>query len=118
MSTVGGSAGSLYGTLFMKAGSLYKEKREITAQDISRGFQEAENTLASLGGAKPGDKTMLDVLHPAAEAVSSATAESNDVVYILGEAAKAARSGLESTSTDDRPQGKGNVSGESHTRTF
>jgi len=97
MSTVGGSTGSLYGASLMKAGSVCKGKSEITAGDVTRILQECENTIVSLGGAKPGDKTMLDVLHPANVAVSKAAEESGDLVYILAEGAKAARLGLEST---------------------
>ena len=65
MSTVGGSTGSLYGASLIKAGSACKGKTELTDQDVSKIFQECENAIANLGGAKPGDKTMLDVLHPA-----------------------------------------------------
>jgi phosphoenolpyruvate---glycerone phosphotransferase subunit DhaL len=97
MSTVGGSTGSLYGASLMKAGSVCKGKSEITARDALKIFQECENTVVSLGGAKPGDKTMLDVLHPTGEAISKAAGESSDFVYLLAEGAKAGRLGLEIT---------------------
>ncbi|HXQ93259.1 MAG TPA: dihydroxyacetone kinase subunit DhaL [Nitrososphaerales archaeon] len=97
MSTVGGSTGSLYGASLIKAGSVCKGKSELTAQDVPKIFQECENVVARLGGAKPGDKTMLDVLHPANEAISKAARESVDLVYVLVEGAKAARLGLECT---------------------
>jgi phosphoenolpyruvate---glycerone phosphotransferase subunit DhaL len=97
MSTVGGSSCSLYGASLIKVGSVCKGKTELTTQDVSKIFQECENTIASLGGSKPGDKTMLDVLHPACEAISKAAEESRDVVYVLDNGTKAARLGLEST---------------------
>jgi dihydroxyacetone kinase-like protein len=97
MSTVGGSTGSLYGASLVQAGSICKRKMEITTQDVLKVFQECENAITSLGGAKPGDKTMLDVLHPANEAISKAAIESSDLVYVLAVGAKAARVGLEST---------------------
>src|SRR5271165_2932149 len=97
LSVVGGSTGSLYGISFVKAGNACKGKKELSAKDIAKLFQEYENALVSLGGAKPGDKTMLDVLHPATEAVTKAADESSDIVFVLAEGAKAARIGLEST---------------------
>jgi dihydroxyacetone kinase-like protein len=97
MSSIGGSAGSLYGALFMKAGNVYRGKEEIMAVDLPIIFQACEDTITSLGRAKPGDKTMLDVLHPTTEAVSNAAGESSDLVYVMDEGAKAARIGLENT---------------------
>ena len=77
-------------------------KSEITTRDISKIFQECENAIVSLGGAKPGDKTMLDVLNPARKAISKAAEESSDIVYVLDNSAKAARLGLESTKSNGR----------------
>jgi len=106
MSTVGGSTGSLYGASLIKAGSLCKGKMELTTQDVSKIFQECENVIANLGGAKPGDKTMLDVLRPTNEAISLAALESDDMVYVLDKGAKASRIGLESTKSMAAKKGR------------
>jgi phosphoenolpyruvate---glycerone phosphotransferase subunit DhaL len=106
LSTVGGATGSLYGAAFIKAGSVCRGRTEIRAQDLPEIFNSCLSAMAELGGAKRGDKTMLDAMIPAAEAVSKVVGESIDIVYVLNAATKAAREGLESTKSMQAKKGR------------
>jgi dihydroxyacetone kinase len=64
--TLGGSSGPLYGVLFVRAGTALKR-----GEDWPRAAAEACHALSELGGAKQGDKTMLDALYPFAEHLAS-----------------------------------------------
>jgi phosphoenolpyruvate---glycerone phosphotransferase subunit DhaL len=99
LSTVGGATGSLYGAALIKAGKVARGKTEIRAKDLPEIINACTSAILELGGAKPGDKTMVDVLLPAAEAISQVGKESDDLNYILDRGAKAARDGLENTKT-------------------
>ena len=77
----GGASGSLFGQIIA---ALDKVEGGQTALDA--GLEEAAGKIMTLGQAKPGDKTMLDALVPAAAAGADATA-----------AAEAAEAGLEAT---------------------
>jgi phosphoenolpyruvate---glycerone phosphotransferase subunit DhaL len=112
LSTVGGATGSLYGASFMKAGAICQGKTEIRAQDLPGIFEAFARSIADLGGAKPGDKTMLDVILPATAAITQSSAESTDLVYILSQGAKAAREGLESTKSMVAKKGRAMYLGE------
>jgi phosphoenolpyruvate---glycerone phosphotransferase subunit DhaL len=106
LSTIGGATGSLYGAAFMKAGASCRRKIEIRAVDLSTIFQASLGAMQNLGGAKAGDKTMIDVMLPATEAVIKASGESSDLVYIFGKCALAAREGLESTKSMTAKKGR------------
>jgi len=97
LSTVGGATGSLYGASFLKAGTICRGKTEIRARDLPEIYSACTGAMVELGGAKAGDKTMLDVMLPATEAAIGASTESTDLVYVLAKVAEAARQGLEST---------------------
>jgi phosphoenolpyruvate---glycerone phosphotransferase subunit DhaL len=112
LATVGGATGSLYGAAFMKAGAACRGKTEIKASDVPAIFNAALNGMKDLGGAKAGDKTMLDVMIPATEAAASASLESSDLVYVVSQCAKAAREGLERTKSMAAKKGRAMYLGE------
>jgi dihydroxyacetone kinase-like protein len=66
--TVGGASGPLYGTFLMTLG------KEIDAAPFDEAFTRAVNSVAARGKSERGQKTMLDVLFPLAEAVQAGTA--------------------------------------------
>ena len=75
MSAVGGSAGPLYGTFFMKTGQALAGKKEATAEEFASAMQEGLNGIMTLGKSSPGDKTMVDALLPAIEALRTNTGD-------------------------------------------
>src|SRR5206468_5254312 len=60
---LGGSSGPLYGVLFLRAGTALKTKTWPEA------IREACQAISELGGAKPGERTMLDALVPFIDAL-------------------------------------------------
>jgi ATP-dependent dihydroxyacetone kinase len=67
---VGGTSGPFYAAALIRAARSLPEKP--TARDWSDALTAGTNAIAELGGAKPGDRTMLDALHAAAEAFTTA----------------------------------------------
>ncbi|MER5885012.1 dihydroxyacetone kinase subunit DhaL [Streptomyces sp. NPDC001941] len=74
ISTVGGASGPLYGTLLRRTGKELGEAAEVDRTALAAAFAAGVAAVAQLGGAAPGDKTMLDALGPAAEALGESFA--------------------------------------------
>lgn len=64
--------GTLLATGFMRAGKALGGKSEVTVADLAEAFDAFVNGLMERGKSKPGDKTIIDVLEPAAEALKGA----------------------------------------------
>lgn len=97
VSTVGGAGGPLYGTLFMQMGMATKGKSELALEDLAGAVEAAVQGVQSRGKAEPGDKTMVDALAPAAEALRAAVGNGSELDHALKESAEAARLGMEAT---------------------
>src|ERR671915_599102 len=68
VSKVGGAAGPLYGTAFLRASTALQDKDEVSAEDAAEALEAALEGIKQRGKAEVGDKTMVDALAPAAEA--------------------------------------------------
>ncbi len=113
LSSMGGASGPLYGTAFGRAGRACRGKQEIGIADISLMFQAAEQGIVSLGGAKVGDKTMLDAVHPAAEAARQAVEQGQvDLVRAFELITAGAEAGLETTKKLVSRKGRASYLGE------
>lgn len=75
MNEIGGSMGPIYGTIFMEMADSAEEKDELTVADVRDMLQSGMDGLFDIVDARVGDKTLVDTLSPAVEALS-ATAES------------------------------------------
>ncbi len=71
ISTVGGASGPLYGTLLRRTGKELGAAPAVTRAELARALGAGVAAVAQLGGAQAGDKTMLDALLPAAEALGT-----------------------------------------------
>lgn len=72
LSNVGGAAGPLYGTFFLRfAASLPATDAELTAQQLAAAFRAGVDGVQQRGKAERGDKTMVDALLPAVEALET-----------------------------------------------
>ena len=69
ISKVGGAAGPLYGTLFMRMGAATGGKSELDLQAWTEALEAGLAGVQQRGKAEPGDKTMVDALLPAVEAL-------------------------------------------------
>ncbi|MDR1625979.1 MAG: DAK2 domain-containing protein [Spirochaetia bacterium] len=96
---IGKNAPSTMGTLlasgFMKAGKAVSGKPAIGAADMAVFIKAFADAIAALGGASQGDKTVLDVLYPAAQAAEGAAREGLGLGDVLAKAAAGAQKGLE-----------------------
>ncbi|CAN5904862.1 dihydroxyacetone kinase subunit DhaL [soil metagenome] len=87
--------GTLLATALMRAGKEVKGKAELAPADLVAMLHAAERGMQERGKAKLGDKTILDALHPAAEAFAAAVA-SGEALGAAGEhMLQAAQKGLE-----------------------
>ncbi|MFI1853858.1 dihydroxyacetone kinase subunit DhaL [Streptomyces sp. NPDC020480] len=71
ISKVGGASGPLYGTLLRRAGKALGDAEQVTLQELAGALRTGVEAVAQLGGSAPGDKTMLDALFPAVEALAT-----------------------------------------------
>lgn len=74
ISTVGGASGPLYGTLLRRTGKALGDSAEVTAAQLAEALGAGVAAVAQLGGAKAGDKTMIDALEPAVAALGTSFA--------------------------------------------
>lgn len=102
ISTVGGASGPLYGTLLRRTGKALGDDDEVTQDQLARAFAAGVAAVGQLGGAQAGDKTMLDALLPAAEALATS----------FDGAANAARAGAEATVPLQARKGRASYLGE------
>src|ERR1700733_3074492 len=63
--TVGGTSGPVWGTAFVRAGMSARTKSSLTLTDLAEMGNNAVKGIMILGGASPGDKTLLDAIIPA-----------------------------------------------------
>lgn len=85
---VGGASGPLYGTLLMTFGKELQEP--VTRDGVAEAFQAALAAVKKRGKSDTGQKTMLDVLQPVADALSQGqgTAELVGIAEASREATK------------------------------
>ncbi|KUN05949.1 dihydroxyacetone kinase [Streptomyces yokosukanensis] len=69
ISTVGGASGPLYGTLLRRAGKALGDAAEVDTGQLAEALRAGVDGVMTLGGAAPGDKTMIDALLPAVDAL-------------------------------------------------
>jgi dihydroxyacetone kinase-like protein len=109
MSTMGGASGSLYGSLFLAMSKKAKEV-EQSAQGLAAVFQAGVDSVKARGKADLGEKTMLDTLIPASEAL---TQHANaDLSHLLSAVKQAAHEGMLSTKDLLATKGRASFLGE------
>jgi len=97
ISTVGGASGPLYGTAFLRAATALAGKPVLTLDDCVAGLNAAVQGIRDRGKATTGEKTMLDALVPAQEALSAAATEGASLQEAFQRAADAAEAGAQAT---------------------
>jgi len=96
LNEIGGAMGPLYGGGLIKAGVALKGKNTIYKNDIYTLFSSLLESVKSLGGARVGDKTMVDTLEPFVIEYRRQS-EDNEAVDSFREALAKAKEGMEST---------------------
>jgi len=113
MSKVGGAAGPLYGTAFLRAATALGEASDVDAATLAAALQAARDGIVARGKAESGDKTMVDAWTPAIEAAAAAAGDGDgDVRKVLLAAAEAAEAGAVSTDPMLARKGRASYLGE------
>lgn len=93
--TAGGAIGPILSTFYMGMSISVMGKDELGVSDLAEMFAAGLASIQDMGGAKPGDRTMVDALYPAVEALKNTTA--TDVKTAMTEAADKAYEGAQAT---------------------
>lgn len=113
MSKVGGAAGPLYGTAFLRAATAFGDALEVDPAGLATALVAARDGIVARGKAEPGDKTMVDAWTPAAEAAQAAASDgSGNVLAVLVAAAEAAEAGAVATDPLVARKGRASYLGE------
>ncbi|MEU9239045.1 dihydroxyacetone kinase subunit DhaL [Streptomyces sp. NPDC048385] len=102
ISTVGGASGPLYGTLLRGTGKALGDAAEVSEAQFAEALRAGVDKVMALGGAAPGDKTMIDALVPAVDALGDG----------FGAARTAAEQGAEATIPLQARKGRASYLGE------
>ncbi|TQJ47050.1 dihydroxyacetone kinase subunit DhaL [Streptomyces sp. NBC_00080] len=102
ISTVGGASGPLYGTLLRRTGKALGDAAEVDEERFAEALRAGVDAVMQLGGAAPGDKTMIDALVPAVDALPEG----------FGAARAAAEQGAEATTPLQARKGRASYLGE------
>ncbi len=97
VSTVGGASGPLFGTFFLRAGTSFGEAEEVAPAQLATALRAGLDGVVARGRAEAGDKTMVDALAPAVDALEGALAERVDLSVALERACAAAAQGCAAT---------------------
>ncbi|GGR95826.1 dihydroxyacetone kinase subunit L [Streptomyces humidus] len=102
ISTVGGASGPLYGTLLRRTGKALGDAAEVDERLFAEALRAGVDAVMQLGGAAPGDKTMIDALVPAVDRLADG----------FGAARSAAEQGAEATTPMLARKGRASYLGE------
>lgn len=94
---VGGVSGTIFGSLFLGMAKAAKGREEVTLVDFAAMLTEGLALVQQRGKAEPGDKTMIDAVHPAVVSLTHSLAEGIPLVEAFQRAARAAQEGAEHT---------------------
>jgi len=112
VSNVGEAAGPLYGTAFMKAAAVVNGKADIDIKDYIKILEAALGGVMMRGKAQRGEKTMIDALAPAIDAMKKAEDAGQTSLDILKASKDAAMQGVEYTKTIIATKGRASYLGE------
>ena len=111
MSTVGGAAGPLYGTAFLRASKAAGDG-ELDGAGAAAVIAGALEGIQARGKATTGEKTMVDAWTPALEAARAAAESGSDAAAVFEAAATAAEAGAASTEPMRATKGRASYLGE------
>jgi len=94
---IAGSSGPFYAVGLFRAAAELEGRNAACAEDWCRAFSAAVASVEELGGARVGNRTMVDALRPAAEAWTKALSSGTDPVEAFAAAASAAKAGAAAT---------------------
>lgn len=112
ISTVGGAAGPLYGTAYLKAAGAVAGQVELDGGALAALLRAARDGIVLRGKAESGDKTMVDAWTPAVNAADAAVGQDAGAAAVLAAAAAAAEQGAVATEPLIARKGRASYLGE------
>jgi dihydroxyacetone kinase-like protein len=112
ISTVGGAAGPLYGTAYLRAATAAGDAVSLDGKAVAAILAAGRDGVVARGKAEPGDKTMVDAWTPAVEAAEKAAVDGTDAAGVLAAAATAAEAGAVATEPLVARKGRASYLGE------
>ena len=112
VSSVGGASGPLYGTFFLRLAAATGDATTLDGPGLAAALRAGGDGIVARGKAELGEKTMLDALLPAVEALDGALADGQPAPDALKAAAEAARAGREATLPMRATKGRASYLGE------
>lgn len=106
MSVIGGSSGVLYGSAYIGAAKVLKDKENIENQDMCNVLEAMLKAIMERGKAEPGFKTMIDCLHPAVECYKACIAKELSEGETVALVKKAAIDGAQNTANMEAVRGR------------
>ena len=108
----GGASGPIWGSAFRGMGKYAQDKSCLNLQELGEMLQAAVDAIQKRGGAKLGDKTLLDALIPLTESVKESAQQHLPVKTALEQAIAAAHEGAENTKKISATKGRASYVGE------
>jgi dihydroxyacetone kinase-like protein len=112
VATVGGASGPLWGTAFRRAGRSLGQSPEFGGAELAGAFDDAIAGVVDLGAAQVSDKTMIDALVPAADALRREVEGGATLEAAVAAAAVAAEEGARATTPMQARKGRASYLGE------
>lgn len=112
LEAVGASAGPLYASGFQSAGQAVSDRLNLDAMSVAKWLDGLARGIAKRGQTKPGEKTMLDVWRPAADAAFACARDGASTMHCLRAASQAARAGAAKTAGMMSSKGRSQKLGE------
>ncbi len=112
VSKVGGSSGPLYGTAFMKMGVTIGARDDIDMKDFLQALEAGIDGIRARGRSTTGEKTMLDAMVPALDAMKEQQSQGADTLQVLSAGVAAAHEGVEATKPMIATKGRASYLGE------
>lgn len=111
LSTVGGAAGPLYGTAYLRAAGAVPEE-DLSATDVANMFDAAVKGVQARGKAVAGEKTMVDAWLPAVDAARAVADAGGSTLEAFAAAAQGAKDGSDATEPMRATKGRASYLGE------
>lgn len=110
MTSMGGASGAIFGTMFRNGGKALKGRENLDAEGVALMLNAGVEGVMTRGGAKPGDKTMVDALLPAAEKANEVSSDA--LPQALAAVAQAGEDGREASKAMVATMGRAKTLGE------
>lgn len=108
----GGASGPIWGSAFRSAAKYATGKKELNLSELAQMLQNAVEGIQKRGGAKLGDKTLLDALIPTVESLKNSAEAGEEMLAAMKKGAQAAVDGAEKTKEMVASKGRASYVGE------